>query len=114
MDQSTDNESQPLLQPRNTDRHFLASVSGFVHQLCDCINIRPQMRFNGPLNPPSTPPFSASFPAGRYGVVGSTYTTLGSERDMPPSALRSKQVATSASRAREELGQHDARLKVND
>ncbi|KAM6496292.1 hypothetical protein JOM56_008998 [Amanita muscaria] len=129
MDQSNDNESQPLLQPRNTDRQFLASVSGFVHQLCDCINIRPQMRFNGPLSPPSTPPFSGSFPSGRYGVVGSTYNTSASrtreELDLSeapappsqrleepatlPSALGvSEQVITSARQARKGFGKHAA------
>ncbi|KAM6496286.1 hypothetical protein JOM56_008992 [Amanita muscaria] len=113
LDQSN-NASKPLVQPRNTDRRFLASISGFIHQLCDgIITQRINAGSTEELSPPSTPPFPGSFPAGRYGVVGSTYTTLGSvcleEPGMPPSALRvSKQVTASAPRARKELGQPNA------
>ncbi|KIL70499.1 hypothetical protein M378DRAFT_626258 [Amanita muscaria Koide BX008] len=120
LDQSN-NASKPLVKPRNTDRRFLASISGFVHQLCDgIITQRINAGSTEELSPPSTPPSSGPFPAGRYGVVGSTgYTPLGSVRleepGTPLSTLRvSKQVTASASRSIKELGHYGASCDLSE
>ncbi|KIL70495.1 hypothetical protein M378DRAFT_156650 [Amanita muscaria Koide BX008] len=89
----SNNESQPLLQPRNTYRKFLASVGcQLYHHL---ITIPLQIPNDGIVLPstdehsPSTPILPGSYPAERCRPV-------------------SEEVTASASQAREELGQHDA------
>ncbi|KAM6494515.1 hypothetical protein JOM56_010876 [Amanita muscaria] len=110
----SNNESQPLLPPRNTYRQFLVSVSGFVHQLCDCT----QMPIYGPipgseLSSPSAPTFPGSYPAEGYRVVESTCTTYGTIRLEEPGIIDPSvapvfdQVIASSPQYTKELGKHN-------
>ncbi|KAM6490407.1 hypothetical protein JOM56_014171 [Amanita muscaria] len=111
-DQSN-NESQPLLPPRNTYRQFLASAFGVGCQLYQFITIPLQIPNDGIVPPstdensPSTPILPGSYPFERYSSIETP--ALGSirveETDLAPFAwLVSEEVTTSASQSREDLG----------
>ncbi|KAM6489290.1 hypothetical protein JOM56_015191 [Amanita muscaria] len=115
LDQSN-NKSQPLVQPRNTYRQFLASASGLAHHMYDFITIPLQIPIDGLVprstdeNSPSTPILPGSYPSERCSSVESA--AVGSipleEHDLPPSARMVAEVTASGSQAIEELEQHEA------
>ncbi|KIL60948.1 hypothetical protein M378DRAFT_13856, partial [Amanita muscaria Koide BX008] len=116
LDQSN-NESQPLVQPRNTYRQFLASASGLGHQLYDFITIPLQIPIDGLVprstdeNSPSTPILPGSYPSERCSSVESA--AIGSiplkKHDLFPSArMGAEEVTASGSQVIEELEQHEA------
>ncbi|KIL55960.1 hypothetical protein M378DRAFT_550689 [Amanita muscaria Koide BX008] len=120
LDQSN-NESQPLVQPRNTYRQFLASASGLAHHLYDFITIPLQIPIDGLVprstdeNSPSTPILPGSYPSERCSSIESAAVgSIPLEEhviDLPPSARvvsEEPEVTGSASQAIEELEQHEA------